>query len=246
MQPGQDVLIVVQYTALAAVLSAVGALPFAFRRDLSVKWIAVAYSLASGLMLGAAYLLLNEGLTRGLGESVTGFLSAIGYTALVHTYSGTIGLDTKPETRDNPEKGYKIILQSTLHSASEGVAIGTAMALNLKFGIFLVIAMAFHNIGESTALTSELRSRGVSVGEAAGLSIVTNLPQVILGVFAFSVASALGSGLDFILGFSAGAMAYLTLTELLPASYQRSGSRMVALIISFSAGTVVLLRTLLL
>ena len=59
----------------------------------------------------------------------------------------------------------------------------------------------------------------------------------------FSVIPAVPWLLPWALGFAAGTLLYLVMTELLPASYERAENTGIALVVSFSAGVVVLLKT---
>ncbi|HXF96941.1 MAG TPA: hypothetical protein VNI61_12655 [Gemmatimonadales bacterium] len=58
-------LTVLVYSAVAAGAAALGAIPAALRRPLSLRWLGWANALAAGLMLGAAYRLMMIGLERG-------------------------------------------------------------------------------------------------------------------------------------------------------------------------------------
>ncbi len=237
------VLTVLLCSSLAAATAALGVLPFALHKKVGLEWIGGAYGLASGLMLGAGYLLMTRGLERDLLSTIAGAGGGVAYTYWVQSYAGIAELDTAPGGDTEPEYGYKIILQNTLHSASEGVAIGVAMLVNLKLGIFMSLALAVHNIGEAMALTALLRERGMSVGESAGLSVVTNASQVLLAIVAFAVGPMLGERLPVALRFAAGALLFLVMTELLPASYQRARNEYVAFLLSFSVAAVVLLES---
>ena len=70
-------------------------------------------------------------------------------------------------------------------------------------------------------------------------------PQILLAVTTFSVVSAVPAALPWMIGFASGALVYLVLTELLPSSYQNGRHSHVSLLVSFSAGGVVLLEGLL-
>ncbi|MDP6279278.1 MAG: hypothetical protein QF701_13835 [Nitrospinota bacterium] len=131
-----------------------------------------------------------------------------------------------------------------MHSASEGVAIGAAMALSLRLGVFIALSLAVHNAAEAMALTWVLEKRKVSFAQAAGLGVFTNVPQMLLAIVSFAVISAASALLPWAAGFVAGAMAYLVLTELLPASYRGGDHTRIALLVSFSAGGMVLLEGL--
>ncbi|MCP3962028.1 MAG: ZIP family metal transporter [bacterium] len=230
------------YGAMAAGASALGALPFAFGDGPRKVWIGAAYALASGSMLGLGYVLMSEGLKAEAMVAVLGGGLGVGYTWWFQTYPGTDRLDTSPDHEVGRDTGYKTILQSTLHAASEGVAIGVAMVVNLSLGIFMALALAVHNVGEGMALTAVLRQRGMTVGESAGLCVVTNVTQPLFAIVAFALSPALGHFLPAALGFAAGSLVFLVLTELAPASYERASRTLVATLMSIAAAAVVFLE----
>ena len=244
--PTDPVLTVLLFGALAASAAALGALPFAFGRRPRPTWIGGADALASGFMLGAGYLLMSEGLEASTPFTVLGAGIGVAYTWWTQTYPGTHRLETRPGQEVSIVFGYKTLLQSTLHSASEGVAIGVAMVLyeDLRLGIFMALALAIHNVGEGMALTDVLRQRGISVGESAGLCVVTNVPQPLVAIVAYALSPAYEPFLPAALGFSAGALVFLVLTELAPASYERAEKTWVAVLMSVSAALVVLFEHL--
>ena len=73
--------------------------------------------------------------------------------------------------------------------------------------------------------------------------MVARVPQTLLALVSFSVIPAVPRLLPWALGFAAGTLLYLVMTELLPASYERAGNTGIALVVSFSAGVVVFLKT---
>ncbi len=242
MTPAEPVLTVLLFGSLAAVLAALGALPFAGSRRPAAAWIGGANALASGLMLGAGHLLLGRGLEHAAFGTVAGAALGVLYAHTIKRCTGTHVVDRRPEQATADGLGYKLLLESMLHSAAEGVAIGVAMVVEIRLGIFVALALAVHNIGEAMALTDTLRRRGISAGEAAGLCVGTNVPQPLLALAVFALAPVLDIMLPAALGFAAGALTFLVLTELLPASYQRARGALVALVVSVAAGAVLLLE----
>ncbi|MFQ5915415.1 MAG: ZIP family metal transporter [Nitrospinota bacterium] len=240
----EAVLTVLLFSTLAAGLAALGTLPFSLRERVPLKWIGWAYALASGLMLGAGYIVMTEGLDRATLSVISGGGLGVAYTYWTQAYSGTTALATEPGDEFGAEYSVKFILQNAMHSASEGVAIGVAMVVNLKLGIFMALSLAVHNIAEAMVLTDVLRTRKMSIGECAGMCIVTNVPQILLAIVAFAVTPAIPGFLPWALGFAAGALVYLVMTELLPSSYERAGHTGIAFVVSFATGGVVLVKGL--
>ena len=240
--PHEPVLAVLLVSSLAAALAGVGSIPYFLPRPPSKGLVGAAYALASGLMLGAGYLLMSRGLDLAVFSVVAGSGVGVAYTHWIRSYAGIDELDTFAGEVPAPELGYKILLQNMLHSAAEGVAIGVAMVLDIRLGVFLALALAVHNVAEAMALTDILRGLGMGVAQSAGLCVASNVGQPLLALAAFALSPVLGGLLPAALGFSAGCLVFLTLTELLPSSYQRAKHGQVGLLVSLASGAVVFLE----
>ncbi len=238
------VLTVLLYATLAAGMGAMGVVPMLGRRQISLFALGVANALAAGLMLGAAYALMLEGLDRvPLGGAIGALLGAL-YVNLTHRALGTSDLDLNRLDGVDPTYGYKVLLVDTLHGAAEGLAIGVAMVVNLTFGAFVALAIALHNIPEGIVLSAILRSRGARVHEAAGLAVAANIGQVLLAVATFAILAAAPGALPWVLGFAVGTLVYLVMAELLPECYRQAGATSVALVTITALGMIVVLSGL--
>lgn len=238
--PGEPVLIVLFAGLGAALLSGLGALPFSTARS-RPRLAGGAEALASGLMMGSGYLLMTEALDRRELLALFGAGLGVLYTYLVQSYAGTLELDPEPDDGD-PAHGYKVLLQGTLHSASEGLAIGVAMVVDLRLGLLVAAALALHNVAEGVALSEVLRRRGMGMGEAAGLAIVTKTTQPLFALATFALAPVLERWVAGALGFAASCLLFLVLTELLPSSYRRASTVIIASLVTLSAAAVVLME----
>jgi ZIP family zinc transporter len=219
--------------------------PFLFGRTLPIERIGWANALAAGMMLGAAYVLLVAGLlpTRSVVPIAAGTILGIGFVWWTHAAAGTKEMSLNRLDDPDPTYGYQVLLANSLHSASEGVAIGTAMALSLPFGIFVALAIAAHNIPEATVLCAILTGRRVSVSNAAGLAVASNVGQILLAIVTFAIVDAAPAVLPWALGFAVGALIQLVMVELLPESYRQAGHRTIALVAIVAMGFVLLLST---
>jgi zinc transporter ZupT len=241
--PSPDLtLVVLVFASLAAATAVLGIGPFALGRGVPLDHIGLANAVAAGMMLGAAYGLLIVGL--GLGKTAVAAGAALGilFVAGTHTASGTEDLDLNRLDDRTEAYGYKVLLVNSLHAASEGVAIGAAMAVSQPFGVFMALAIAVHNIPEATVLCAILTGRGVGVGNAAGLAVAANVSQILLAVVAYAIIAAAPGTLPWALGFAVGALIQLTMSELLPESYRQTGHRSIALATVVAMGIVVFMR----
>jgi len=242
--PDQAVLAVLLYSSVAAATAVFGMVPFVRPSGVPSRGIGWAYALAAGLMLGISYLLITEGIGRSVWPAIVGATAGVALTYWLHAYTGTAELETQEGTEIGADYMVKFVLLNAVHSASEGVAIGVAMAVELKLGIFMALSFAIHNIAEAMVLTDVLLRAGTSLRQCAALSVITNLPMILFAVVAFAVIPAVPGALPWFLGLTAGALMYMVMTELMPSSYERAGRTGIALLVSVAAGGVVFLKDL--
>lgn len=236
------VLITLAAAGGAVAVSALGVLPLVGDGHVGEEGIGGATALAGGMMLGTAFAL---GAVEPVDPVPTAVGAALGilFIAWTHAATGTEDLDLSRLDEPSPAYGYRVALVQTLHSGSEGVAIGAAMAVSVPFGVFTALTMAVHNVPEATVLAAVQRSHGVRLPAAALSGVATNVPQLFMAVATLSVAEAAPAALPWILGFGTGALVNLVLVELLPESYRKVGHASIALTTSVSMAMVVLLKS---
>jgi ZIP family zinc transporter len=234
-------LTVLAYSSAAAVAAVFGVFPVLVHERLPLNRLGWSNALAAGMMLGAAYALMATALDRVVIGAAVGAVLGVLFVTWTHHVHGTEDLDLNRLTETEPEYGYKVLLVSTLHSAAEGVAIGAAMSVSLPFGALMAVAIAIHNIPESTVLCAILFGRGVRWTDAGGLAVATNVGQPLLAIVTFAIVAAAPATLSWALGFAVGALLCLVMVELLPESYRQAGHTSIALVTVAAMGVVIIL-----
>jgi zinc transporter, ZIP family len=213
-----QVLLVALVTDLATGL---GAIPFAFTRELSRRWEGISCAIAGGMMISASvFSLAEQGLRQGtVWEIVSGMLAgAAFFWVTARLLAGNQWHIADLSTQDS-KQAVLIVTAMFVHSIPEGIAIGVGYATgNLHFGLLLAIAIAVHNIPEGIAVSVPLRTKGVSILKCAAWAIFTSVPQPLFAVPAFLLVSVFHPLLPFGLGFAGGAMIFLVAAELMPVS----------------------------
>jgi zinc transporter ZupT len=130
----------------------------------------------------------------------------------------------------------------TVHSFSEGVAVGVAFGVGAKLAALITIAIAVHNIPEGLAISAVMRPKGISVPACAGWSVFSSLPQPLMAVPAFLFVESFRPFLPYGLGFAAGAMVFMVFLELLPEAYEKCGKSTVGLLVSVTLGAMILFQ----
>ncbi|MCM3881971.1 MAG: ZIP family metal transporter [Vicinamibacterales bacterium] len=204
---------------MTALATGVGVLPLIFIKRTDDRWRGIAAATASGMMLSASvFALADKALRRGDAlDVIAGMLAGAAF------FAWTAKLVARAELAGRAESRQAILLVLTLfiHSIPEGAAIGVGYATGeVKFGWLLALAIAVHNIPEGTAVALPLRASGASLARCAFYAVLTSVPQPVVAVPAFLLVSIFQPLLAASLGFAGGAMIFLVVSELLPASLE--------------------------
>ncbi|MEM7351713.1 MAG: ZIP family metal transporter [Acidobacteriota bacterium] len=227
---------------VTAVATGLGALPFAFVREVSQRTVAVAHAIACGLMLGASFGLILEGSAYGTPQTITG--GVVGVVFILAGERFLHGRDVQfGELRGVGARQMLLILAvMTLHSFSEGVAVGVAFGGGERLATLITLAIAVHNVPEGLAISAVMRPKGKSVTSCAWWSVFSSLPQPLMAVPAFLFVDTFRPILPYGLGFAAGAMVLMVFLELLPEAYGGASKTRVALWVSITLGAMILFQ----
>lgn len=240
-----DWVLVFFYALATALATGLGAIPFLFFRTVSDHMVAYANALAAGLMLGASFGLVSEGTHHGRFETLGGALLGVAFILLTQRYLGDLDDEDLVFGAVRGEGARPILLMlvvMTVHSFSEGVAVGVSFGGGMTLATLITVAIAVHNVPEGIAITAVLRPRGVSLPRCAGWSVVSSLPQPLMAVPAFLFVEAFRPALPWGLGFAAGAMIYMVLVELLPEAFHQARRPAVATLATLSIIAMVLFQ----
>jgi ZIP family zinc transporter len=247
------VLRLVLAATLTGSATAIGALPFAFLKQVSRRSYDTLLGLGAGLMLAAATLgLLPEALhTVRVGATVdVGALATVlaGFTAGVallffmdrlipHTHAG--GHHHHMEGQGEHDhchhdsaaakarhSGLLVLGAMTLHRLPEGFAIGAgfAAAEARTLGLMLAVAIALQNGVEGVVMAAPLKRGGLSAGRIVGLVGATGAAVPLAALAGFWLSEVAGV-LPFALALAAGALIYLTCNEIIPESHSHGNER---------------------
>jgi len=236
-------LVVFLYALVTALATGLGALPFLFVRSMSEHIVAYANAIAAGLMMGASFGLVAEGTKYGAVQTVAGGVLGVLFILLTQrwlaghqtiAFGGLSGVGAR--------RMILVIIVMTVHSFSEGVAVGVAFGGGLALATVITVAIAVHNVPEGLAISAVLRPKGQSVLRCAGWSIFSSLPQPLMAVPAFLFVEAVRPALPYGLGFAAGAMFFMVLVELLPEAFGQARKAVVATLTSVAIVAMVVFQ----
>ena len=143
----------------------------------------------------------------------------------------------------NKKNNSKILMIAvTLHNIPEGMAVGVAMAgvyfgdtgITLVASLTLALGIAIQNIPEGAIISMPILANGHTKIKAFGFGVLSGIVEPIAALITILLVNILGPILPYLLAFAAGAMIYVVIEELIPASHDEDSKvSTIAFIIGF-------------
>ena len=191
---------------------------------------------ASGVMVAASVwsllipsieLCSVEG-TKAVIPATIGFLAGMGFLLLLDHITPHLHLDSKkPEgPHSKLSRTSMLTLAVTLHNLPEGMAVGAVMAgvltqtadLSLAGAVALSIGIAIQNIPEGAIISMPMLAEGNSKWKSFAIGSLSGIVEPIGAIITLLLAAYVTPVLPYLLAFSAGAMLYVVVEELIPES----------------------------
>ncbi|MDR7401305.1 MAG: ZIP family metal transporter [Armatimonadota bacterium] len=209
-----------------AVATGMGGVPFLFTQGFPDRFLGLAWGVSGGMMLSASvFNLVFEGVNRnGYTPVAAGIALGAALFWLAERRFGHTSFDFYHLHGAPARRVVLFIGTLTIHSFSEGIAVGVAFGSGeVALAALVTVAIAIHNIPEGLAASLPLRSQGFSGWACIGWSIFTSLPQPLMAVPAALAVAFFEPLVPVGLGFAAGAMAFLVFSEIVPEAEEHSG-----------------------
>jgi ZIP family zinc transporter len=214
---------------------------------------------AAGVMLAASYWSLLAPAIELSAESgspwlapAVGFVAGCAFLSLADKVLPHLHPGLPPEEAEGPHTHWRrsvlLVLAITLHNIPEGLAVGVAFgaaALGLgptgvEGAIALALGIGLQNFPEGVAVAMPLRGIGRSRLRSFWYGQLSGAVEPIAGVIGAAAVLLARPLLPYALAFAAGAMVFVVIEELVPAS-QRSGNTDLATISTVAGFTVMMI-----
>lgn len=191
---------------------------------------------AAGAMAYSAMEMLSEAhATSGDFEMLAGFAVGIGVLMLSEKFLPHVHQHiTREELAHSKKKVILIGGAIAIHNIPEGLAVATAFAASNPLGWFVATTIAIQDVPEGLLIAAPLACYGMSKGKAMLFGILSGVAEAAAALIGFMFLSAFAPIIPGALAFSAGAMAYVVLVELMPDAFAKGMERMGA--VAFVAG----------
>ena len=174
-----------------------------------------------------------------------GMLFLLALDSLVpHTHPGT---ETREGVASSLGKRQMLMLAVTLHNIPEGMAVGAVVAgamtgntgISIAAATALAVGMAIQNIPEGAIISLPLRGEGLSRKRAFGMGALSGIVEPISAFVMILLFEHIAGALPYLLAFSAGAMLYVVVEELIPETQQGKHSDIGT--IAFAIGFIIMM-----
>jgi len=151
-----------------------------------------------------------------------GFLFLMGLDRVIpHLHLNSTCPEGKP---CNLGKSTMMVLAVALHNLPEGMAVGVVVAgwltgnesISAAGALALALGIALQNLPEGAIISMPLKSNGMGRGKAFGYGVISGVIEPIGAVATLLLAELVVPILPYLLAFSAGAMLYVVVEELIP------------------------------
>ncbi len=220
----------------AGLMTAVGAAPVLFGRQLSREQRDISLGFAAGVMLAASFFsLIIPALDSASARYGEGALPAAIVSFAILLGMGGVALlnEALPHEhfasgREGPEAAslrriWLFIIAITIHNLPEGLAVGVGFGANgFEGGFPIALGIGLQNAPEGLAVAVALLGERYSAPRAFGIAALTGLVEPVTGLLGAAVIVVAQPLLPWGLAFAAGAMLYVISHEIIPETH-RSG-----------------------
>ena len=204
---------------------------FVFKRPLKDKTKSLMLGFASGLMIATSvWSLLLPSISQSEHLGVLSFLPATGGVILGCLFLVFLDkfvpwvLQKKEENESGSAKSQKLFLAVTLHNIPEGLAVGLAFGSAFVSGetsvflsaLWLAIGIGIQNFPEGTTIALTIKEVSGSRKKGFWYGFFSGAVEPIVAVLGIFLATFISSIMPWLLSFSAGAMLFVVVEELLP------------------------------
>jgi ZIP family zinc transporter len=222
-------------SGVAALATALGALPALFLRRISTRWQDVMLGFGAGVMAAAScFSLILPGVAAGTALFGNKFAGALIVAAGLVAGALFLLLADKAVPHEHVQAGrhgpdwialrrvWLMVFAISLHNFPEGMAIGVGFSGgDLSVGMPLAAAIAIQDIPEGLVVAVALRTVAYAPWQAAAAGALTGLAEPLGAIIGVVLTSGFAPLYPAGLGFAAGAMIWVVSHEIIPETHRK-------------------------
>ncbi len=207
---------------IVSLISFVGVLALAIKKDILNRALILLVSLSAGVMLGDAFLhLIPEAAASGF--SMTTAISLLSGITLFFILEKLVQWKHCHHTAHTPEAKkrpmpYAVmnIIGDGLHNFIDGILIAGSYLVNVQLGIATTIAVVLHEIPQEIGDFGVLLHGGFKKTGAIIFNFLTGLTALIGAIMTLLLGQIMSSVPEYLIPFTAGGFIYIAASDLIP------------------------------
>jgi ZIP family zinc transporter len=222
-------------SGVAALATALGALPALFIRQISARWEDIMLGFGAGVMVAAScFSLILPGIDAGTGILGSKLAGVMIVAAGLLLGALSLLLADKVVPHEHPAAGrhgpdwvqlrrvWLMVFAISLHNFPEGMAIGVGFAGgDVSVGIPLAAAIAIQDVPEGLVVAVALRTVAYAPWKAAAAGALSGLAEPVGAIVGVALTSGFAPLYPLGLGFAAGAMIWVVSHEIIPETHRK-------------------------
>lgn len=231
---------------------------FFMKKEMNVRVQKTLLGFASGVMVAASVWSLlipsiefdpaKEGFSKVL-PSAIGFLLGMAFLLLIDYITPHLHIGEKnPEgMKSKLSRTAMLSLAVTIHNLPEGMAVGVVLAgaaagdvgISAAAALAMSLGIAIQNVPEGAIVSMPMRAEGNSRLKSFLIGSLSGIVEPIGGLLVILLTAWLTPAMPYMLAFSAGAMLYVVIEELIPEASEGEHSNLAT--IGFAIGFVLMM-----
>lgn len=216
-------------------MTALGAVPVFFTKNVSQKLLDVMLGFAAGIMLSATcFSLVMPSIEYGGGDFKAVMITSAGIVLGAFIIDMIDKFSPHEHLIDKRREGvssslsqiWLFIIAITIHNFPEGMATGVGFGTeNIGDGLALALGIGIQNMPEGLAVALSLMREKYSVRYAFIVATLTGLVEPVGAVLGFGLVNIFKPVLPVVLASAAGAMLFVICDEIIPETHSKGYER---------------------
>jgi ZIP family zinc transporter len=203
---------------LVTIATSIGAISAFYIKDICKVRYTILLAFSAGVMTYTALeMVIQAEADVGHFGVLGGFLLGLGFILLSEKILPHLHHQIKKtELPDSKKKAMLIVGTIALHNIPEGFAVAAAFAGSVPLGWFTATSMALQDAPEGALIAAPLICYGLEKKKAVGYGILSGVIEGLAAIIGFVFLSLITGVIPYALAFSAGAMTYVVVVEIMP------------------------------
>jgi zinc and cadmium transporter len=231
-------------TFIISVISLGGILALVLKKDWLNKILLVLVALASGALLGGAFLHLLPEAIAELGPSLSVFLYLLLGFCLFFVLEQFLHWHHQHNTKNQTVKpfSYLILISDGVHNFIDGLVIAASFMVSFSTGVTTTIAVGLHEIPQELGDFGVLVHGGMSKSRALVYNYISAITAIVGGIIGYFASSIIDISTVYLLPFAAGQFIYIAAADLIPEiKHRESLGKSIVHFVTFIAGIIIML-----